>query len=86
MPDVDIDNVDIPGPSSDIIGTSDTSFRDVSLKLDYDLENFTLTSITGYAEVRQSFLVMLILRLYRLSNRTCVQYRCFQSGSTAGIR
>ena len=54
LPDVDIDNVDFPGPSSDIIGTSDTSFRDVSLKLDYDLENFTLTSITGYAEVRQS--------------------------------
>ena len=50
----DIDDVDTPGPSSDIIGTSDTSFRDVSLKLDYDLAGFTFTSITGYAEVRQS--------------------------------
>ena len=51
---VDVDDVDNPGPSSDILGTSDTSFRDVSLKLDYDFDNFTLTSITGYAEVRQS--------------------------------
>ena len=50
----DIDDVDNPGPSSDLIGTSDTSFRDISLKLDYDLANFTFTSITGYAEVRQS--------------------------------
>ena len=51
---VDVDDVDSPGPSSDMLGVSDTSFRDVSLKLDYDFENFTLTSITGYAEVRQS--------------------------------
>lgn len=49
-----VDDVDNPGPSSDMLGTSDTSFRDVSLKLDYDLGNFTFTSITGYAEVRQS--------------------------------
>lgn len=54
LPGVDIDDVDNPGPSSDILGTSDTSFRDVSLKLDYDFESFTLTSITGYAEVRQA--------------------------------
>ena len=54
LPGVNIDDVDNPGPSSDILGTSDTSFRDISLKLDYDFESFTLTSITGYAEVRQS--------------------------------
>ena len=54
LPGVDVDDVDNPGPSSDILGTSDTSFRDVSLKLDYDFESFTLTSITGYAEVRQA--------------------------------
>ena len=54
LPGVNVDDVDNPGPSSDILGTSDTSFRDISLKLDYDFESFTLTSITGYAEVRQS--------------------------------
>lgn len=54
LPGVNIDDVDNPGPSSDILGTSDTSFRDISFKLDYDFESFTLTSITGYAEVRQS--------------------------------
>ena len=54
LPGVNVDDVDNPGPSSDILGISDTSFRDISLKLDYDFESFTLTSITGYAEVRQS--------------------------------
>lgn len=53
---IDIDDVTNPGADSNVIGTDDTRFTDTSLKLDYDLNGMTLTSVTGYAEVRQDIL------------------------------
>jgi iron complex outermembrane receptor protein len=53
---IDIDDVTNPGADSNIIGTDETRFTDTSLKLEYDFNGMTLTSITGYAEVRQDVL------------------------------
>lgn len=50
----DPDDVDNPGPSSNVIGEEETDFFDASLRIDYDLPIGTLTSITAYAEAEQS--------------------------------
>ncbi|MDA5194125.1 TonB-dependent receptor [Govanella unica] len=49
-----LDDVTHPGATSNIIGSEDTRFRDASLKIDYDFGFATLTSITGWADVRQN--------------------------------
>lgn len=51
---VGVDLVDNPGRTSNILGTDDTAFRDVSTKIEYDFDDIVLTSISGYAEVRQA--------------------------------
>ncbi len=48
-----VDDVKNPGFVGNLLGTEETSFRDVSFKIDYDFDGVTITSITGYAEVRQ---------------------------------
>lgn len=50
---IDVDNVKLPGVTSNIIGQDDTRFRDASLKIDYDFGDFTLTSVSAWADVRQ---------------------------------
>ena len=47
------DDVDNPGPGSNIVGEEDTEFSDLSLRLDYWYGFATLTSITGFADARQ---------------------------------
>ncbi len=51
---VDVDDINTPGISANIIGTDDTRFSDVSAKIDYEFDGVTATSITAYAEVRQA--------------------------------
>ena len=51
---IGIDDVNNPGASSNILGSSDDEMFDTSLKLDYDFGPFTLTSISGYADVSQA--------------------------------
>lgn len=51
---IGVDNVTNPGASSNIIGTEDTTFNDVSLKLDYNYDGATFTSVTGYAFAKQA--------------------------------
>lgn len=51
---IGIDNISNPFTAdSNIIGQEDTKFTDVSLKLDYDFDGVTVTSITGYAKAEQ---------------------------------
>jgi len=51
---IGIDDISNPFTAdSNIIGQEDTKFTDVSLKLDYDFDGFTVTSITGYAKAEQ---------------------------------
>lgn len=50
---VEPDEVNNPGPSSNIIGSEDTDFADASLRLDYRLPFAMLTSITAYADAQQ---------------------------------
>ena len=50
---IDLDDVTNPGANSDILGRENTRFRDASLRMDYDTGPVTLTSITGWADVRQ---------------------------------
>ena len=47
------DDIDNPGPTSNIIGREDTDFADVSLRIDYEFPSGTLTSITAYADAGQ---------------------------------
>lgn len=47
------DDVDDPGPSSNIIGSEDTQFSDASLRIDYAYDFGTLTSITSFADAKQ---------------------------------
>lgn len=47
------DDVDNPGPSSNIVGSEETSFDDLSLRIDYSLGSATLTSITGVGDAGQ---------------------------------
>jgi len=51
---INIDDVTNPGAESNILGTDDTYFTDASMKLDYDFNGLTATSITGFAEAGQS--------------------------------
>jgi len=51
---IDIDDVTNPGAKSNILGREKTRFRDASARLDYDAGPVTLTSITGWADVRQA--------------------------------
>ncbi|HEY8352239.1 MAG TPA: TonB-dependent receptor [Sphingomonadales bacterium] len=51
---IGVDDVTNPGASSNIIGTSDDKLFNTSLKVDVDLGFATVTSITGYAEIRQA--------------------------------
>ena len=48
-----VDDVTNPGFTGNLLGTEETSFRDISFKIDYDFDGVTVTSITAYAEVRQ---------------------------------
>lgn len=50
---IDVDDVTNPGATSNVIGEEETRFVDVSLKLDYEFDAFTVTSITGWADVRE---------------------------------
>ncbi len=50
---IDLDDVTNPGAKSNILGREDTRFRDASARIDYDFGPLTLTSITGWADVRQ---------------------------------
>lgn len=47
------DEIDEPGPTSNVIGEEDTDFADVSLRIDYEFPLGTLTSITAYADAGQ---------------------------------
>ena len=47
------DDVNNPGPSSNIIGKEETDSADVSLRLDYRFPFATLTSISAYADAQQ---------------------------------
>ena len=47
------DDIDSPGPTSNIVGREDTDFADASLRFDYEFPFGTLTSITAYADAGQ---------------------------------
>jgi len=51
---VGVDDVTNPGASANILGRENTRFRDASARVDYDFGPFTLTSITGWADVSQA--------------------------------
>lgn len=51
---VDIDDVNSPGPSSNILGREHTRFGDASARFDYDAGAVTLTAISGYGHVNQT--------------------------------
>ncbi len=46
-----VDDVNEPGPDTDIQGKTWDTFGTVSLKVDYDFDGFTATSISGYNHV-----------------------------------